>query len=278
MPEESAGDDQSADGSKRPGRRRAAAVGATVAVLATWVVVAVFVAPGGSKTNSLAQISGAPTAGNTGYGYGFGGGNGGAPGGFSRRGTSGVIQAVAGPTITLLDRSGASVTVQTTTQTAYTKTVNVGVHQMRAGDTIVASGLYSAANATLTAGRVTILGTSGTIPGGGRAFSATQGNTAVGTVTSIAGDQLTVDLSDGSLLTVIMSPSVTVSAPMAGSLRDLVQGESITVRGPSDANGDVEASQIQEGTNAGFFGPGFGRSPINSGGSFHLTPAGVMQS
>jgi hypothetical protein len=266
MPEGSAGDDGSARPSSRPDKRRIVAIGAAVALLATWVAVAVFLAPGGSKATGLAQGNGSPTPGSNSYGYGFGSGAG--PGAFSRRGTSGVIQSVVGPTITLLDRSGATVTVRTSTDTAYTKTVKASVQQIHAGDTIVASGLYTAANATVTAGRVSILRATGTIPGGGRTFSAAGGNTVVGTVTSIGGDHLTVDLSDGTLLTVILSPSVTMTAPVAGSLRELARGESITVRGQGDGDGALIASQVDEGTSTGFFGAGPGG----------FTPSGVVQS
>jgi hypothetical protein len=202
----------------------------------------------------LAQGDGSPTPSSNSYGYGFGVGVG--PGGFSRRGTSGVIESVVGPTITLLDRTGATVTVRTSTDTAYTKTVKASVQQIHAGDTIVASGLYTAADATVTAGQLSILRATGTIPGGGRTFSASGGNTVVGTVSSIAGEHLMVDLFDGTLVTVILSPSVTMTAPVAGSLRELARGESITVRGQGDGNGGLLASQVDEGTSTGFFGAG----------------------
>jgi hypothetical protein len=244
------------------------AIGAAAAVVAAWVGVAVFAGPAHTKTNTAGALNSstpdtaAPQAPN---GYGA----------YNRRGTSGVVQSVDGATVTVLDGDGQSVAVHTTTATTFVKTVPVSVGEVTPGDTIMASGVYSDANATLTAGRIAILdagGGQGQGQGGSRGFPVDGGNYATGTVGAITGDHLTLNLFDGTALTVLVTPQVMVTAPAAGALSDLTKGKSITVRGQVGDSGDVNAYQIQEGT----IGDLFGHQPLANAGSFGLTPRQVQ--
>ena len=77
----------------------------------------------------------------------------------------------------------------------------------------------------------------------------------MGRVGGIDGDGLTLKQFDGTELSVVISPSATVTAPVPATLRDMARGDSITVRGSVGADGDVVAYQVQEAPSAGYFGP-----------------------
>ena len=189
-------------------------------------------------------------------------------GGIYRGATGGVVQSVDGLTLSLLDRNGQSVAVHTTASTAFVKIVPVSVAQLKAGDTISASGVYSGANGPLVAGRIAILAPGAATPGPGRTFAGSQGASAMGRVGGIDGDGLTLKQFDGTELSVVISPSATVTAPVPATLRDMARGDSVTVRGSVGADGDVVAYQVQEAPSAGYFGSaGFGRDPTRGVGS-----------
>jgi hypothetical protein len=245
---------------------RVVAIGVAAAVVAAWVGVAVLAAPAHTKANTTGALDGtstdtaAPQAPN-----GYGASN--------RRGTTGVVQSVDGATVTLLDGNGESVAIHTTAATTFVKTVPVSVEKVVRGTTIVASGVYSEANATLTAGRIAILDAGGG-QGGSRGFPVDGGNYATGSVGAITKDHLILNLFDGAALTVLITPQVVVTAPAAGSINDLTRGKPITVRGQVGDNGEVDAYQIQEIT----IGDLVGRQPSANTGSLGLTPGRVVQS
>ena len=79
------------------------------------------------------------------------------------------------------------------------------------------------------------------------------GDATSGEVTGIDGDVVTLTLEDGSTVTVTASSDTTVTVD--GSLDDLATGDTITVRGTADDDGNVTATSISEGT-GGFGGGG----------------------
>jgi hypothetical protein len=213
----------------------------------------VFVAPGHTRTATTGADNGNQTPfGNLGQG-GFG------QGGYLRRGTSGTVESVHGTTLTLLNRQGQPVTVTTSPDTLFTKTVVGSVRDVRTGETIVASGVLADATDTLTAGRIAVLG-AGPAPGA-RPPGTTQGGVAIGQVTADAGDSLSVTNVDGTSLTVVLAPSTVVTRTATGSLADLRTGEQVAVRGIVNPDGSVTASMVQQGGGPGVFGGGgFGQS------------------
>jgi hypothetical protein len=136
---------------------------------------------------------------------------------------------------------------------------------LKTGEIIAASGVYSGVNGTLVAGRIAIVASGPANLGPGRPFAGGQGNVATGRVGAIDGDHLTLLQFDGTELSVVISPSAAVTAPVAATIRDMARGDSITVRGSVAADGDLVASQVQEAPGAGYFGSaGFGRNPSGS--------------
>jgi hypothetical protein len=228
--------------------------------VAAWVGVAAFLSPVAGRAKTTAAQSPGPSSAFPQTPNRSGGIYGGP--------TGGIVQSVDGLTLSLLDRNGQSVAVHTTASTAFVKIVPVSVGQLKAGDTISASGVYSGANGPLVAGRIAILAPGAATPGPGRTFAGGQGDSAMGRVSGIDGDGLTLKQFDGTELSVVISPSATVTAPVPATLRDMARGDSVTVRGSVGADGDVVASQVQEAPSAGYFGPaGFGRDPTRRVGS-----------
>ena len=253
-----------------PGRsganRRAVAIGAAVIVVAGWVGVAVFRTPAHTA---------APTAGDAASATGNADAPVPSPARTGRRATIGVVQFVNGDTLTLLDGNGQSIAVHTGDSTRFTKTVPVGVGRLATGDTIVAFGVYSEASASFVAGRITIVSETGAAQGFGRTFTGGEGDSASGTVTAIAGTELTLNGSDGRMLTVDVAPSATVMAPAVGSIGDMAPGKPIAVRGAVADNGDIDAYQIQEGATGSPVG--VGPEPLHGTGSLGLTPGLTVQ-
>jgi hypothetical protein len=102
----------------------------------------------------------------------------------------------------------------------------------------------------------------GTGTGSGTGTGARGGFTA-GTITSIDGGTITLQLADGSTVKVTTSGSTTVTKSSTAQVSDLTTGETITVIGQADASGDVNATRISEGTD-GFVGFGRGARPSDA--------------
>ncbi len=229
--------------------------GVAVLALSAWVGVAAVSGPKPSRT---------ATAGAAGNGFPTTGG----PGGYSGRGTAGTIQSVHGPDLILLDRQGATVPVTTSSQTVFLKTVVGALRDVKRGDTIVASGVFSASGEALTAGRIAVLRSRGRTPGGpaspgARTLAPNQPAVATGTVAAMAADTWTIDMTDGTSLAVLVGSSTAVTTTTTGSLADLKAGDTVMVRGTVNDDGSVDASQIQQGGGSAVFGGGqfggFGR-------------------
>ena len=87
------------------------------------------------------------------------------------------------------------------------------------------------------------------------------GNFTSGEITSVDGDTVTLTLDDGSTVTVTTSGDTTVS--VEGEVGDLATGDTVTVIGETDDDGNVTATSISEG--AGFGGFGGGTPPTDQG-------------
>jgi hypothetical protein len=96
----------------------------------------------------------------------------------------------------------------------------------------------------------------GTFPGGG--FTA-------GTITGIDGDTVTIELQDGSTVTVTATDDTTVTTTTESSVSDLAEGDTITVSGDTDDDGNVaSATSIREGEAMGGFGGANGVPPATN--------------
>jgi hypothetical protein len=97
-------------------------------------------------------------------------------------------------------------------------------------------------------------GTSGDAPTGG--FGGAGGGFTSGTVTAVDGDTVTLELEDGSTVTVTTTDDTTVTTTTESSVSDLAEGDSLTVVGEADDDGNVAATSISEGATG--FGGGMG--------------------
>lgn len=101
----------------------------------------------------------------------------------------------------------------------------------------------------------------GTLPGG-----ADRGGFTSGTVTSVDGDTVTIELADGSTVKVTASADTTVTTTSDADVSDLKKGDTITAIGEADSDGNVTATTISEGQ-TGFGGGGFGGNGTPPGGT-----------
>jgi len=81
------------------------------------------------------------------------------------------------------------------------------------------------------------------------------GDLTAGTITGIDGDTITLTLADGSTVKVTSSSDTTVTTSEASSVSDLAKGDTITVSGTKDSDGNVTATTVREGE-TGFSGGG----------------------
>ena len=99
-------------------------------------------------------------------------------------------------------------------------------------------------------------GASGDAPTGGFAGGGAGGGFTSGTVTAVDGDTVTLELEDGSTVTVTTTDDTTVTTTTDASVSDLAEGDSLTVVGEADDDGNVAATSISEGATG--FGGGMG--------------------
>ena len=80
-----------------------------------------------------------------------------------------------------------------------------------------------------------------------------------GAITAISGTTVTIKATNGTTTTITTTPSTTVSKTVTTDLSGLKVGDRITVIGQKDANGNVAAQAITQGTGAfGALGGGRG--------------------
>jgi hypothetical protein len=253
----------------------------------TWIVaaVAIVVLVVGGVLGANALSGGGSSSASTGA---QGPGNGAGQGNPARRGTAGTLQSIDGSTLTVAtfnrgaggsNAGGGTTTVITNGSTKFSKAVTGSFSDIKAGDRVTAMGTPDGTN-SVTATRITDTGTmTGAFGGGGgggrrfggngsgnggappsslpnRGTSPDPNSFANGTVKSIAGTTLTVTQADGTAKTVNTNGSTAVSVLKAVSISDLTTGQAVTVRGTTNSDGTVTASNVVEGL--GGFGRGFG--------------------
>jgi len=104
----------------------------------------------------------------------------------------------------------------------------------------------------------------GATSGTGATFA---GGATIGTVTAIKGATLYVTDTSGNTVKVTTSAASQVSKTVQGTVKDVLPGESVVIRGTSQKNGTIAASSISlGGAGAGGFGGG-GATGFGSGGS-----------
>lgn len=99
--------------------------------------------------------------------------------------------------------------------------------------------------------------------GGGAGRAGAGGGFTAGQIASISGSTLTVTKADGSTVTVTTTPSTTVTQTTQSSVSGLKVGDTVTVVGPSAADGSVAAQRISAGI-GGFGAGGRGGAPSPS--------------
>ena len=221
----------------------------------------------------------------------------GARGNGGRRGTVGTLQSIDGSTLTVAtfnrggndaNNAGGTTTVVTNGSTKFYKTASGALSDVKVGDRVTAMGTPDGTNG-LTAQRIIDTGTTmeGQVaPGaGGRRFTGNGGpppsdpnggsrpdpnSFANGTVKNISGSTVTVTQQDGSTKTVATNGSTAVSVLKAVSINDLSTGQVVVVRGTTNSDGTVSATNVSEGV--GVFGRGGGFGGRFGGGSGNGQP------
>jgi hypothetical protein len=91
-----------------------------------------------------------------------------------------------------------------------------------------------------------------------------------GTITLIDGANVYVTDSSGNIDKVVTSPQTQITATVAGTVQTLHPGDSVTVSGPTDTNGQLQATVLRD-TGA----PSAGGTSGRAGGSSGATPSGA---
>ena len=123
------------------------------------------------------------------------------------------------------------------------------------GGVLIGQNTASSAQASGFGGGQRPDGATGDAPTGGAGGG--MGGFTSGTVTAVDGDVVTLELEDGSTVTITATDDTTVTTTDDASVSDLAEGDSLTVMGEADADGNVAATSITEGA-SGFGGGGFG--------------------
>jgi hypothetical protein len=105
-------------------------------------------------------------------------------------------------------------------------------------------------------------GATGEAPTGGTGGG--MGGFTSGTVTAVDGDVVTLELEDGTTVTITATDDTTVTTTDDATVSDLAEGDSLTVVGEADADGNVSATSITEGA-SGFGGGMGGGTPPTDG-------------
>jgi Domain of unknown function (DUF5666) len=109
-------------------------------------------------------------------------------------------------------------------------------------------------------------GAQGAFPGGTAPSNApanAAGGFTSGTIVSVDGDTVTLKLTDGSTVKVTTADDTTVTTTKDSSLDALAEGDTVTVVGATDADGNVSATTISEGASP-IGGPAGGAPPTGS--------------
>ncbi len=149
--------------------------------------------------------------------------NGGVRAGRFGRGLT--VSRISGSTITATVRGSQTITITVTSSTKYTRAgATIALGDLRQGDQIAVQGTRSA-QGTVTATAVDVI-----LP------------RESGVVTGVSGSNVTITSFDGSMHTVVLSPSTTYKrAGHSGSQSDVTANTSIDVVGTANADGSLNA-------------------------------------
>jgi hypothetical protein len=181
--------------------------------------------------------------------------------GFGRGlGAAGTLSSINGNVLIVTTNQG-QVTVNAGAAVQVEKTVSGTLSDLQVGEFITVAGSADANGAiaatsidTLSQGQITqFTPAPGSSPRGGRPagpngsnlpnFPGGAGGGVFGTISSINGNTLMVTASQGPV-TVNVSSSSAIQETVSGALSDLKVGDSLTVIGSRDSNGDITATSI----------------------------------
>ena len=180
----------------------------------------------------------------------------------SRRGpngTFGTLAAINGDTLTLTTSQG-QVTVNISSDTTIEKTVSGTITDLGQGNYVTISGNadttgnINAASIMVRAqeqpgqfspptGTTTGNGGNFTRPNGGSPGGGLGGQFTIGTIDVINGNSFTVTTAQGQV-TVNVGTDTVIQQTVSGTLADLSIGDSLTVSGTPDSNGNIDATSI----------------------------------
>jgi hypothetical protein len=169
-----------------------------------------------------------------------------------RQGSNGTIASINGNILTLTTSQG-QVTVNISSSTTIEKTAAGTAGDLNKGDSVTISGTADSSG-NISATSITVrpqgqsLPTTGNgggfaIPNGGFSGVGTNLQFTIGTISGINGNSLTVTTAQ-SQVTVNISSSTVIQKTENGALSDLQTGVSLTVVGPTDSNGNINATSI----------------------------------
>ena len=92
------------------------------------------------------------------------------------------------------------------------------------------------------------------------------GGAVTGTITLVDGVNVYITQSDGNIVKAVTSAGSTITVTSPGTVTSLHPGDSVTVTGPANSNGDVTATSIRD-NGAGGGGGGGGRRAAGGGGA-----------
>jgi hypothetical protein len=175
----------------------------------------------------------------------------------------GTIANINGDTLTLNITQG-EVTVNISSNTSIQKTLDVTLEDLQTGQFLTVTGTADA-NGNITASAITVRAQDQNFPftpPGGASSNSTgrfngSGNSSIprpstgglrngvfGTLAKIDGNILTLTTAQGQQRTVTASANTTIQKTVNGIIPDFQVGENLTVFGPRDADGNINAVSI----------------------------------
>ena len=175
------------------------------------------------------------------------------PAQYQGRGAGGTIAQVNGNTLTLTTTQG-TVTVNIGSDSTIQKTVTSALSDLQEGEFLFVMGSPDASgNISATSIQVLPQGSSPpSAPSVGSRGSSNQSGTrapsqrqgTMGTLSKIDGNVLTLTTSQGTA-TVTVGSDTTIQETVTGTISDLQEGQSVSVTGSRDANGNITATSIR---------------------------------
>ncbi len=166
-----------------------------------------------------------------------------------RQRTNGTLTNINGNSLTLTTAQGP-MTVITADNTTIQKVTTGTLSDLHAGEYLLAIGPQDAnGNISATSIMIRSQGAPPTLPPGATPTNPSSPRTgarrgASGTITNINGNILTLTTAQGPKTVNISSDNITIQNIMAGTLSDLHEGQSLSVTGPQDTNGNITATSI----------------------------------